>query len=172
MHGSDLELLMSALDQKQTFRNGRPMSALPPKADIAEGDRHVRFVPKADILRCGGDWRYSITSVGDRHHARRMVRPSALAVVRLMTSSYLVGACTGRSPSRSSAVRHRPRRTRPARLAQEAQRANGRLKQACLKNASFNDSHLGTGCLPTADTARLRPRPSSADNRCFDARSA
>src|SRR5262245_57024219 len=25
------------------------MSALPPKADIAESDRHVRFVPKADI---------------------------------------------------------------------------------------------------------------------------
>jgi hypothetical protein len=27
----------------------RVMSALPPKADIAERDRHVRFVPKADI---------------------------------------------------------------------------------------------------------------------------
>jgi hypothetical protein len=27
------------------------MSALPPKADIAERDRHVRFVPKADIVR-------------------------------------------------------------------------------------------------------------------------
>ena len=26
------------------------MSALPPKADIVERDRHVRFVPKADIL--------------------------------------------------------------------------------------------------------------------------
>ena len=25
------------------------MSALPPKADIAERDRHVRFVPKVDI---------------------------------------------------------------------------------------------------------------------------
>jgi len=25
------------------------MSALPPKADIAERDHHVRFVPKADI---------------------------------------------------------------------------------------------------------------------------
>jgi hypothetical protein len=25
------------------------MSALPPKVDIAERDRHVRFVPKADI---------------------------------------------------------------------------------------------------------------------------
>jgi anion-transporting ArsA/GET3 family ATPase len=28
------------------------MSALPPKADITERDPHVRFVPKADILRC------------------------------------------------------------------------------------------------------------------------
>src|SRR5262249_1297999 len=27
----------------------RSMSALPPKADIAEGNRNVRFVPKADI---------------------------------------------------------------------------------------------------------------------------
>ena len=27
------------------------MSALPPKADIVECDRHVRFVPKADISR-------------------------------------------------------------------------------------------------------------------------
>jgi hypothetical protein len=27
------------------------MSALPPKADIVERDRHVCFVPKADILR-------------------------------------------------------------------------------------------------------------------------
>jgi hypothetical protein len=25
------------------------MSALPPKADIVERERHVRFVPKADI---------------------------------------------------------------------------------------------------------------------------
>ena len=31
------------------------MPALPPKADIVERDRHVRFVPKADILRCSGD---------------------------------------------------------------------------------------------------------------------
>jgi hypothetical protein len=27
------------------------MSALPPKADIAESDWNVRFVPKADIMR-------------------------------------------------------------------------------------------------------------------------
>jgi hypothetical protein len=28
------------------------MSALPPKADIAEPDEDVRFVPKADKVRC------------------------------------------------------------------------------------------------------------------------
>jgi hypothetical protein len=28
-----------------------PVSALPPKADIAERHRHVRFVPKADIQK-------------------------------------------------------------------------------------------------------------------------
>ena len=32
----------------RTFRRVRPMSALPPKADIAECGWHVRFVPKAD----------------------------------------------------------------------------------------------------------------------------
>jgi hypothetical protein len=50
LHGKDLEPPMSAaLGQKQTFGPFITMSALPPKADIAERDRHVRFVPKADI---------------------------------------------------------------------------------------------------------------------------
>jgi hypothetical protein len=39
---------MSALGQERTFPHVRLMSALPLKADIAEGDRHVHFVPKAD----------------------------------------------------------------------------------------------------------------------------
>jgi hypothetical protein len=38
------------------------MSALPPKADIGTQPRDVRFVPKADILHCGKERRYSITS--------------------------------------------------------------------------------------------------------------
>jgi hypothetical protein len=42
---------MSALGQKQTSQQLRVMSALPPKADIAERDRDVHFVPKADIMR-------------------------------------------------------------------------------------------------------------------------
>jgi hypothetical protein len=40
---------MSALGQKRTFRIAWPMSALPPKADMDQHDRDVRFVPKADI---------------------------------------------------------------------------------------------------------------------------
>ena len=39
---------MSALGQKQTFSDVRPMSALPPKADIGTQSGNVRFVPKAD----------------------------------------------------------------------------------------------------------------------------
>jgi len=49
LHGSNSEPLMSALGQKQTSRLVEGMSALPPKADIAERDRHVRFVPEADM---------------------------------------------------------------------------------------------------------------------------
>src|SRR5262249_2608718 len=40
---------MSALGQKRTSEHVQSMSALPPKADIRCRDRHVRFVPKADI---------------------------------------------------------------------------------------------------------------------------
>ena len=51
------------------------MSALLPKADIAERDRHVRFVPKADIPRYGRDWRYSITSSARCRNDSAMVKP-------------------------------------------------------------------------------------------------
>jgi hypothetical protein len=40
---------------------------------------------------------YSITSSAAASRDCGTVRPSALAVLRLTTSSYLVGACTGRS---------------------------------------------------------------------------
>jgi len=43
---------MSALDHKQIFSEVCAMSALPPKADIVQHDRDVRFVPKADIMQC------------------------------------------------------------------------------------------------------------------------
>jgi hypothetical protein len=52
LHGSNPEPLMSALGQKRTFSSSVPMSALPPKADMADRVCDVRFVPKADIRRC------------------------------------------------------------------------------------------------------------------------
>jgi len=57
------------------------MSALPPKADIAEHRREVRFVPKADILHCGKKRRYSITSSARPSGGSEIVKPSARAVL-------------------------------------------------------------------------------------------
>ena len=82
---------MSALGQKQTWAAQKPMSALPQKRACAAQLGHVRFVPIVDIRRLFDHL------VGAREQRRRHVRPSAFAVLRLITSSYLVGACTGRS---------------------------------------------------------------------------
>src|SRR5262249_24313767 len=54
LHGSKLELRMSALGQKRTFRNVRSMSALPLIADTGTQSVNVRFVPKADIAGVRG----------------------------------------------------------------------------------------------------------------------
>jgi hypothetical protein len=71
---------MSALGQKETLAHVHTMSAIPPKADIRYRDQHVRFVPKADILRCSEERRYSITSAAVASRAYGHVRQSALAV--------------------------------------------------------------------------------------------
>jgi hypothetical protein len=97
LHGSNLKASMSQMGQKQTLKRVRPMSALPPIADIAERDLDVRFVPKADVLRCGEERRYSITSSAVASSLSGTAKPSALAVLRLMTSSNLVGCSTGNS---------------------------------------------------------------------------
>jgi len=44
----------SALSHKQTLKRLHLMSALPPKADIAERDGNVRFVPEADMSVSSG----------------------------------------------------------------------------------------------------------------------
>ena len=62
------------------------MFALPPIPDICSAPAHVRFVPIADIEP------YSITSSARASNVGGTVRPSSLAVLRLITSSYLFGA--------------------------------------------------------------------------------
>jgi hypothetical protein len=49
LQSSKFQRPMSALGQKRTLNCPQPMSALPPKADIAERRWIVRFVPKADM---------------------------------------------------------------------------------------------------------------------------
>src|SRR5262249_14358185 len=73
------------------------MSALPPKTDMVQQDRDVCLVPKADILRSSKEGRYSITSSASCWSLSGTSRPSVLAVLRLMTSSNLVGCSTGNS---------------------------------------------------------------------------
>ena len=46
------------------------MSALPPKTDIDDLVRDVRFVPKADILRSSKDRRYLMTGADHGEAAR------------------------------------------------------------------------------------------------------
>ena len=59
--------------------------------------RNVRFVPKADMSNCSKMAAYWITSSAVICMICGTVRPSTLAVLRLMTSSTFVGCCTGSS---------------------------------------------------------------------------
>ena len=61
--------LMSALGQKQTSEHVQSMSALPPKADIRQGNRDVCFVPKADSCAAANSRRrdYSVTALIEVH---------------------------------------------------------------------------------------------------------
>src|SRR5258706_5747916 len=64
----------------------------PSTTDMRQLHWHVGFVPEADISL------HSITSSARASSVGEMVRPSALAVLRLTTNSNLFGACTGSSP--------------------------------------------------------------------------
>jgi len=79
-----------ALDRQD--RDARPMSASPPIA--------VKHWRRSETPLCARSRRwsvYSITSSAVASSLSGTVRPSALAVLRLITSSNLVGAWTGRS---------------------------------------------------------------------------
>jgi len=59
------------LGQKRTFTHLRPMSALPPKADIGTQSGNVRFVPKADMKGL-----YSMTSRAMENRPDDIVGPN------------------------------------------------------------------------------------------------
>ena len=83
--------------QKLPRRGLSGMSALPPKAAAAIGGRRVRFGPETNSCSAA-NFHHSITSSAVASSVCGIVRPSALAVVRLMVRSNLVGCSTGMSP--------------------------------------------------------------------------
>src|SRR6516162_661311 len=88
---------MSGLGQDQPSSARARMSAIPPKADIAKRDCHVRFVPEADVSSRSKATVYSITLSARSKKDSGIVSPIAFADLRLITSSNLVGCSTGRS---------------------------------------------------------------------------
>src|SRR5215211_566765 len=66
------------------------------EADIVRPPRQVRLVPFQDSC-IAAIASYSMTSSARASSAGGIARPSAFAVLRLMTISYFVGACTGSS---------------------------------------------------------------------------
>ena len=89
--------LMSALGQKQTCAVQKVMSALPPKADMCGALARCPLCAKSGLLHRSKQHRYSITSSAAISKPGGTVKPSAFAVLRLMTVSNFVGVCTGRS---------------------------------------------------------------------------
>ena len=67
-----------------------------------------QYLPKAAVSNCSKEQLYSITSSASASRLSGIDRPSALAVLRLMTNSNLVGCTTGKSAGFS------PLRIRPA----------------------------------------------------------
>ena len=82
---------MPALGQKRTLRPALVMSATPQER---QNRGQVGLFAKCDKPDIGRT--YSITSSARVSKVGGTVSPSVLAVLRLITSSYLVGACTGR----------------------------------------------------------------------------
>ena len=77
---------MSALGHKRTLPVGFAMSALPPKADM------VQCNSACPLCANSGHGAHSITSSARANSEAGMATPSDLAVLRLIDSSYLVGA--------------------------------------------------------------------------------
>src|SRR5215475_2731514 len=77
--------------ERRQFRRLDP--TLPVPQSFAPPERIQHHLIQHVLVRNPG---YSITSSARTSRVGGTSRPSALAVLRLMTSSYLVGACTGR----------------------------------------------------------------------------
>src|SRR6516164_8343413 len=95
--------LMSASGQKQTSKQVRRMSALPPKADIDQHASDVRFVPKADIVRCGERTSLFDHLVGAGKQRLRHGEPECLRGFEI-DDKFVLGGCLHREIARLLAL--------------------------------------------------------------------
>src|SRR5262249_11223156 len=79
------------VDARNHTNAPRPLALLRPRRERPH--RHRAAEQRYELAPS-----HSITSSAMESSVGGTVRPSVLAVLRLITSSYLVGACTGRSP--------------------------------------------------------------------------
>ena len=81
----------------EPFGAGADQCLLFPASDqIVDKSRMTKRARKR-LMQCSKQHRHSITSSARASNEGDTVRPSVLAVLRLITNAYLVGACTGRS---------------------------------------------------------------------------
>jgi hypothetical protein len=97
VHHSKIRCPLAAMGQPRRFHPVRVTSAYPPIATNARTFRIGSFVPLAGSCAAAKPARYSITSSARTRSEAGTVRPSALAAVRLISNSNLVGCSTGRS---------------------------------------------------------------------------
>jgi len=100
-------MAVSIIPKSRSEWTGIRCPLYPPKADMCSALADLCFGPKADIAPAAS---YSITSSARESSEGGTVNPSALAALRLITSSNFVDCCTGRSAIFS------PLRTRAARM--------------------------------------------------------
>ena len=90
------------------------ISALPPRADVGADIVEPPVSARTRHMQRSKDRRYSITSAASESKLSEILTPSSFAVLRLITSSNLVGCRTGRSP-RNPCCSKRPARSSPNR---------------------------------------------------------
>src|SRR5262245_58087495 len=78
----------------------RCKTAFPPKAEVHRRSCYVARVPFPDSFTAAKEHLYSITSLASASSLSGRSSPSVLAVLRLITSSYLMGACVGKARPR------------------------------------------------------------------------
>ncbi len=95
----DFGAILAAIAADGAIRGSLPqsMSALPDSDQFMHGHELTPNCNYCTATRERAQKRYSITSSAVASRVGGTVRPSDLAVLRLITSSYLSGSCTGRS---------------------------------------------------------------------------